>query len=282
MMSSNDKQINSLYELITKENMQTLESANFNVKDYKEILDEITAESLENLEIDYDNTPLENIKNITKQHVNIYYSEQEISSGYYIYNKIYLNNNQPESQQIVTLIHELTHHIYAEIFEKTLERLFDISNYHLIESFVMFMLNNSIENRIADEYLSYIVEGRFTPDKYHNYLPFIQLLIEYGIDVDKNKHFFIFAHEISHDIDDILRCVITDKLVKQIHDQFVEDNIDEFNQKLTFDYPEERYDDNEKVEIIIEMIYFIFDYFVNGEGNIDELVEYVDKFDDKN
>lgn len=280
-MNNNNKQITDMHELITRENMQALETTNFQVEDYKEILKEITTESLENLEINYENTPLENIKNITKQHVNIYFSEQEISSGYYIYNKIYLNNNQPESQQIVTLIHELTHHIYAEIFEKVLERIYDITNYRIIESFVMFMLNNSIENRIADEYLSYIVEGRFTPDQYHNYLPFIQLLIEYGIDVEKNKDYFIFAHEISHDIDDILRLVITEKLEQQIHNQFKEDNIDEFNQKLTFDYPEERFDDDEKVEIIIEMIYFIFDYFINGEGNVDEMIEYVDKFDDK-
>lgn len=270
-----------MHELLTKENMQKLENVNFTVADYNEILDEITSESLENLTIDYNLKALENIKNITKQHVNIYYSEKEISSGYYIYNKIYLNDNQPESQQIVTLIHELTHHIYAEIFEKVLERIYDVENYRIIESFVMFMLNNSIENRIADEYLSYIVEGRFTPDEYHNYLPFIQLLIEYGIDVEKNKNFFIFAHEISHDIDDILRQVISDTLVKQIHEQFIEDNISEFNQSLTFDYREERFDEDEKVEFIIEMIYFIFDYFVNGEGNVDELIEYVDKFDDK-
>lgn len=280
-MISDDILITNMHELLTKENMQKLENVNFTVADYNEILDEITSESLENLTIDYNLKALENIKNITKQHVNIYYSEKEISSGYYIYNKIYLNDNQPESQQIVTLIHELTHHIYAEIFEKVLERIYDVENYRIIESFVMFMLNNSIENRIADEYLSYIVEGRFTPDEYHNYLPFIQLLIEYGIDVEKNKNFFIFAHEISHDIDDILRQVISDTLVKQIHEQFIEDNISEFNQSLTFDYREERFDEEEKVEFIIEMIYFIFDYFVNGEGNVDELIEYVDKFDDK-
>ena len=280
-MSSDEKTITNMYQLITKENMKKLETVDFTPKDYNEIINEITRESLENLELDYTHTPLENIKRITKQHVNIYYSEQEISSGYYIYNKIYLNNKQPESQQIVTLIHELTHHIYAEIFEKVLSKIFTIKNYRIIESFVMFMLNNSIENRVADEYLSYIVEGRFTPDKYHNYLPFIQLLIEYGIDVEHSKDFFIFAHEISHDIDDILRQVITKKLEKQIHEQFKKDNIDEFNQKLTFDYTSERFDEEEKVEIIIEMIYFIFDYFVNGEGNIDELIGYVDKFDDK-
>jgi len=280
-MLSEKKVIRTMDELITRGNLEYLESSTFSVDDYNTILDEITRESLENLVIDDSLTPLENMKNITKQHVNIYFSDKNNTSGYYIYNKLYLNPNQPESQQIVTLIHELTHHIYAEIFEKALDKIFNVENYKLIESFVMFMLNNSIENRIADEYLSYIVEGRFTPDCYHNYLPFIQLLIEYGIDVEKSKDYFIFAHEVSHDIDDIFRCVITDNLQEAINNQFVKDDVPKFNQKLTFDYPDERFNDTEKVEIILEMIYFIFDYFVNGEGKITELTDYVDKFDEK-
>ena len=35
----------------------------------------------------------------------------------------------------------------------------------------------------------------------------------------------------------------------------------------------------EKVEIIQEMLYFIFDYFVNGEGNIEDLESYITEFD---
>ena len=153
-MLSEKKVIRTMDELITRGNLEYLESSTFSVDDYNTILDEITRESLENLVIDDSLTPLENMKNITKQHVNIYFSDKNNTSGYYIYNKLYLNPNQPESQQIVTLIHELTHHIYAEIFEKALDKIFNVENYKLIESFVMFMLNNSIENRIADEYLS--------------------------------------------------------------------------------------------------------------------------------
>lgn len=268
-------------EFLTVENLNHIMKVKFDVNDYHNILNEISNEGLSKLKIDSNQSALESVKNITKQHVNIYYSEKEISSGYYIYNKIYLNSNQPESQQIVTLIHELTHHIYAEIFEKVLSTIFDVENYKIIESFVMFMLNNSIENRMADEYLSYIVEGRFTPEKYHNYLPFIQLLIEYGVDVESSKDYFIFAHEVSHDIDKILRDVIDQKLQNKINKQFLDDELDEFNQSLTFDYCDERFDDAEKVEIILEMIYFIFDYFVNGDGDSGELTDYIDKFDNR-
>lgn len=279
MISTNT--ITTLNELLTEDNLNSLADMEFTVDEYMEILDEIYSESINNLDLDGSISPLENIKRVTSQHVNIYYSEKEISSGYYIYNKIYLNNKLPEAQQIVTLIHELTHHIYAEIFEKWLYKKFNIEANSIVESLVMFMLNNSIENRVADEYLSYIVESRFTPPEYQNYISFIQLLLELNIDVEHSKSFFIFAHEISHDIDDMLKPIINEQLRENISKQFVVDNIDALNQKLTFDYCDERYDDEEKVEIMKEMIYFIFDYFVNGDGNITDLENYIEEFDIK-
>lgn len=279
-MIHSDKAITSLEELLTQENLDHIAGADFSVDDYQSILNEIYDESVKNLHLDNSLSALENVKQIAYQHVNIYFSEREISSGYYIYNKIYLNNNLPEAQQIVTIIHELTHHIYAEIFEKWLYKLFNIRKKFLVESVVMFMLNNSIENRVADEYLSYIVEGRFTPQECQNYLSFIQLLVELEIDVEASKSFFIFAHEISHDIDDILRPIINDNLKECIARQFVEDNIEKHSQKLTFDYRDERFSDVEKVEFMQEMLYFIFDYFINGEGNIDDLEHYIQGFDD--
>ncbi len=271
--------IKSFDDLLTQENLNHIEQVKFSIDDYNEILTEIFDESVENLVIDENTSPLENIKKIALQHVNIYYSQKEISSGYYIYNKIYLNDKLPDAQQIVTIIHELTHHIYAEIFEKWLYKLFNIQEKYIVDSLVMFMLNNSIENRIADEYLSYIVEGRFTPPECQNYLSFIQLLLELRIDVEASKEYFIFAHEISHDIDDLLKPIINKQLREDISKQFAKDNIDHLNQKLTFDYCDERFDDTEKLEVMQEMIYFIFDYFINGEGNIIDLENYMSGFE---
>lgn len=281
-MIHSNKVIKSFNDLLTQENLKHIEIAQFNVDDYHEILKEIYNATLENLVLDENLSPLENIKRIALQHVHICYSEIEISSGYYTYNIIYLNDKLSEAQQIVTLIHELTHHLYAEIFEKWLYKLFNIEKKYLVESLVMFMLNNSIENRVANEYLSYIVEGRFTPPECQNYLSFIQLLLELNIDVLTSKSYFIFAHEISHDIDDLLKPIINKQLREKIKEQFVKDNIDHLNQKLTFDYTEERFDEVEKVEFMQEMIYFIFDYFINGEGNIQDLENYLEKFDEKN
>ena len=268
-----------MHQLVNQDNLDFLNKIKFRVDDYYSILDEIQLETKENIVFDKDISALDNVKNIVRQRVDIYYSDKELLSGYYIYNKIYVNNNLSESQQIVTLIHEFTHHVYAEIFEKWLQRIFSDVNSIVIKSFVMFMLNNSIENRVADEYLSYIVESRFTPSKYHNFISFIQLLIDLNIDVDSSKGYFIFAHDVSHDIDDVFRSVFNEELCAMIENQFIVDNINPFNQKLTFDYSDEHYNNQEKVEIIQEMICFIFDFFINGEGDISDLDNYVTEFE---
>ena len=273
------KKISNMYELITEENMNLVLNYDFTTDYYKEILKQINEHGSSNLSLDYNLSPLENVKRITRKHVDIYYSEKEILAGYYIYNRVYINNKLPDSQQIVTLIHELTHHIYAEIFEIWLLDIFDVEKSSIIGSFVMFMLNNSIENRAANEYFSYIVEGRFTPVKYHNYIAFIQLLIDLNIDVEKYKNLFIFINEISDDVTLILKSVIDSELQKKIDIQFELDEIEPLNQELIFDYADKHFTVEEVIEIIKEMVYFIFDYFINGEGNIDELEDYVHKFD---
>lgn len=269
------KIINNLQELLTEENLQNIKNHEFSVEEYKAILKNIDRHGRKNLNLDKNMTALEQITEITVQHTIIYESKDNLNSGYYVYNKLYLNRNLPKSQQIATLIHELSHHIYAEIFEGWLLTLFKVRKKSIIESFVMFMLNNSIENRAANEYISYIVEGRFTPKKYQNYISFIQLIMELNINVKESKEYFIFGHEVSHDIDNLLKPVIDENLRKLIEEQFEEDGITPSNQELKFDYRDERFSEEEKIDIMKEMIYFIFDYFVNGSGEIEELEGYM-------
>ena len=269
------KIINNLQELLTEENLQNIKNHEFSAEEYKTILKNIDHHGRKNLNLDKNMTALEQITEITVQHTIIYESKDNLNSGYYVYNKLYLNRNLPKSQQIATLIHELSHHIYAEIFEGWLLTLFKVKKKSIIESFVMFMLNNSIENRAANEYISYIVEGRFTPKKYQNYISFIQLIMELNINVKESKEYFIFGHEVSHDIDNLLKPVIDENLRKLIEEQFEEDDITPSNQELKFEYCDERFSEEEKIDIMKEMIYFIFDYFVNGSGEIEELEGYM-------
>jgi hypothetical protein len=57
---------------------------------------------------------------------------------------------------------------------------------------------------------------------------------------------------------------------------FNKDDIEKYNQQLKFDYSDERFSPEEKLEIMNEMVLFIFDYFLNGDGRIDELIENYD------
>lgn len=264
---------NEFKKLLNQENMNILYKKQFSVHDYKKILDNICKSGQLHLNIKESDTILEKIKKIASQYANIIYDEKTDLQGYYIHNKLYINENLPKSTQITTIIHELTHQLYAEIFEQMIKLSLDVHNEYIIQSFIMFMLNNSIENRAATEYISYIVEGRFTPRECQNYIPFLQLLMQLDIDVEHSKQYFIYGHEISHDIQDILDQIIDEDMKKEIIRQFKDDKIEKYNQQLKFDYANERFSKKEQLEIMNEMILFIFDYFLNGDGQISELMD---------
>ena len=260
-------------KLVNKENMNILYKNKFSVKDYEKILDNIYTSGVIHLKLKESDTALEKIKKIASQYAQIVIDENTDLQGYYIHNKLFINDTLPDSLQITTIIHELAHQLYAEIFEQIIKQTLNIHDEYIIQSFIMFMLNNSIENRAATEYISYIIEGRFTPLECQNFIPFLQLLMQLEIDVDHSKQYFIYGHEVSHHIQDILDKIITPDINDEIKKQFEIDDIEKYNQQLKFEYCDERFSTEETIEIMNEMILFIYDYFLNGDGKITELLE---------
>lgn len=260
-------------KLVNKENMNILYKNKFSVKDYEKILDNIYTSGVIHLKLKESDTALEKIKKIASQYAQIVIDENTDLQGYYIHNKLFINDTLPDSLQITTIIHELAHQLYAEIFEQIMKQTLNIHDEYIIQSFIMFMLNNSIENRAATEYISYIIEGRFTPLECQNFIPFLQLLMQLEIDVDHSKQYFIYGHEVSHHIQDILDKIITPDIKDEIKKQFEIDDIEKYNQQLKFEYCDERFSTEETIEIMNEMILFIYDYFLNGDGKITELLE---------
>lgn len=260
-------------KLVNKENMNILYKNKFSVKDYEKILDNIYTSGVIHLKLKESDTVLEKIKKIASQYAQIVIDENTDLQGYYIHNKLFINDTLPDSLQITTIIHELAHQLYAEIFEQIIKQTLNVHDEYIIQSFIMFMLNNSIENRAATEYISYIIEGRFTPLECQNFIPFLQLLMQLEIDVDHSKQYFIYGHEVSHHIQDILDKIITPDIKDEIKKQFEIDDIEKYNQQLKFEYCDERFSTEETIEIMNEMILFIYDYFLNGDGKITELLE---------
>ncbi|MBQ6443896.1 MAG: hypothetical protein IJJ11_04345 [Methanosphaera sp.] len=260
-------------KLVNKENMNILYKNKFSVKDYEKILDNIYTSGVIHLKLKESDTALEKIKKIASQYAQIVIDENTDLQGYYIHNKLFIKDTLPDSLQITTIIHELAHQLYAEIFEQIIKQTLNVHDEFIIQSFIMFMLNNSIENRGATEYISYIIEGRFTPLECQNFIPFLQLLMQLEIDVDHSKQYFIYGHEVSHHIQDILDKIITPDIKDEIKKQFEIDDIEKYNQQLKFEYSNERFSTEETIEIMNEMILFIYDYFLNGDGKISELLE---------
>lgn len=260
-------------KLVNKENMNILYKNKFSVKDYEKILDNIYTSGVIHLKLKESDTALEKIKKIASQYAQIVIDDNTDLQGYYIHNKLFINDTLPDSLQITTIIHELAHQLYAEIFEQIIKQTLNVHDEFIIQSFIMFMLNNSIENRAATEYISYIIEGRFTPLECQNFIPFLQLLMQLEIDVDHSKQYFIYGHEVSHHIQDILDKIITPDIKDEIKKQFEIDDIEKYNQQLKFEYCDERFSTEETIEIMNEMILFIYDYFLNGDGKITELLE---------
>ncbi|MBR3214723.1 MAG: hypothetical protein IKF79_09480 [Methanosphaera sp.] len=260
-------------KLVNKENMNILYKNKFSVKDYEKILDNIYTSGVIHLKLKESDTALEKIKKIASQYAQIVIDENTDLQGYYIHNKLFIKDTLPDSLQITTIIHELAHQLYAEIFEQIIKQTLNVHDEFIIQSFIMFMLNNSIENRAATEYISYIIEGRFTPLECQNFIPFLQLLMQLEIDVDHSKQYFIYGHEVSHHIQDILDKIITPDIKDEIKKQFEIDDIEKYNQQLKFEYSNERFSTEETIEIMNEMILFIYDYFLNGDGKISELLE---------
>ncbi|AWX32220.1 hypothetical protein [Methanosphaera sp. BMS] len=260
-------------KLVNKENMNILYKNKFSVKDYEKILDNIYTSGVIHLKLKESDTALDKIKKIASQYAQIVIDDNTDLQGYYIHNKLFIKDTLPDSLQITTIIHELAHQLYAEIFEQIIKQTLNVHDEYIIQSFIMFMLNNSIENRAATEYISYIIEGRFTPLECQNFIPFLQLLMQLEIDVDHSKQYFIYGHEVSHHIQDILDKIITPDIKDEIKKQFEIDDIEKYNQQLKFEYCDERFSTEETIEIMNEMILFIYDYFLNGDGKITELLE---------
>ena len=85
-------------------------------------------------------TPLEKVLLFTKSFVEVDTKASGADLGNYACNKINLDDRLYTANQITTLIHELSHHLLAEIFEQSLMIIWDTDKTDEIESFVWYSL----------------------------------------------------------------------------------------------------------------------------------------------
>ena len=163
----------------------------------------------------------------TQAYAKISYKSSGADLGHYAYNSIFVDDRLYQSQQIATLIHELTHHLFSEIIEELLMYVWECSKSDAIEALSWFIVTGFPIIKLSNEYCAHTCEGRFIPHGYQNYGSFNKILNE-EFDPEKDKEpvnlALIFGNTIAHDILYILEGFLGSGFREEIKQQFKEDS----------------------------------------------------------
>lgn len=169
---------------------------------------------------------LNKIALFTQAYVKLSYKSSGADLGHYAYNSIAVDDRLFESQQIGTLIHELTHHLFSEIIEELLMYVWECGKSEAIEAFAWFTVINNPLVTLTNEYCAHTVEGRFVPHGYQNYGSFNKILNEqFNPETDKEKVdlALLFGNTLAHDIIYIMEAFIGPGFREEIKQQFKQD-----------------------------------------------------------
>ena len=190
-----DNHLADISDIITEENRQKLENTRLTPQQYRSILNKIklTSDKIlfkmfnENY-IDFNSLTLfEKILILSKSFVDSDYKSSGKELGLYSLNRIHLDDRVYTSYQIITLIHELSHHLLAEIFEQAVMILLNTDKTDALEMFVDMSFNSSKCFSLLNEYCAHSVEGHFTPYEYQDYGSFIKVLNEFDETNEKDR-----------------------------------------------------------------------------------------------
>ena len=231
------KKINSFEELVTEENLEILKNTQFTSEAYRSILEEIIRKGYNNFVYDNNLSVLENVHNLAEQYAHVYDKHKgNRALGLYSVNEIFIDERMSEAQKISTIIHELTHHLYYEIFEQWLMYVFNVEKSIYIESFILFMLGNSLINRIFNEYIAHTTQARFEEPGCQTYSSFISLRND-AFDPKEYIIYFEYGRAVSDDIKMIIEHFINEETKQKIIQQFDIDNIPKINEIHFEDLP---------------------------------------------
>lgn len=216
---------------------------------------------------------LNKIEIVTQSYVQIHYKTSGAELGSYSFNSILVDDRLYESQQIATLIHELSHHLFSEIFEELLMYVWECGKSDALEALAWYIVTGNPLIKLANEYCAHTCEGRFIPHGYQNYGSFNNIL-ENEFDPKKDKEqidlAFLFGNTMAKDIIFVLEGFINPSLREEIKQQFKEDSFppryDQIIQEIKDQMPDEI-----KIKIITDII--SAGYKSAQEQNMHEVLE---------
>ena len=224
-------------QLFTNVNKKILEELSFSVGAYNTIIENIKDEGKANYEKLLDEIPYEKqqsmdilskIKLITNAFAKISYKSRGAELGSYSFNMINIDDRLDKANQISTLIHELTHHLVAEIFEQALMYLLEVKKSETLEAFIWLVLLGNPTAVLMDEYCAHTVEGRFVPHGYQNFGSFNNVLNQ-SFDPEKEEDrqmvqsHIVLGNSIAEDLIRLLEGFITPQLREEIKAQYKKD-----------------------------------------------------------
>lgn len=219
------KEINSREEIFTKEHENMLNVSNFKTETYTLIFEVIYEIGKKEINHKTAGNLLQKITNIVESYASWSYKSRGAELGFYVANTIKLDDRLDTSNQIATLIHELSHHIFAELYEQMLMYLWNVKKTVDLEVFVNLVLGSPILS-IANEYCAHTVEGRFIPHGYQNYGSFNRLINEYShFDKEEIILALTFGNTIAEDIINILDKFIGPEIREEIKQQYKMDAV---------------------------------------------------------
>lgn len=228
-----DNHLDDFRDIFTPENRYKLENIHLTPQQYRSILnkikstsDELLNKSINENNIDFNSLSiLEKVLLFTKSFVEVDYKAGGADLGNYAFNKINLDDRLDTANQITTLIHELSHHLLAEIFEQAVMILFNTDKTDAIESYVGFSLMCANPSVLLNEYCAHTVQGRFTPHGYQNYGSFENILQRFNPQRDKQivSVCMMVGNTFCKDLLAIIEPFIDYNLREEIKQQFKKD-----------------------------------------------------------
>lgn len=224
--------LESFNEIINDENLRILEENPLSKMEYAIILKNISQmahDYLDDLADEFQNrSTLGKIKLLALSYADVSYKSKGAELGSYSYNRIEVDDRLNDCDIISTLIHELSHHLFNEIFEQMLMYIWEVEKSDALEAYVSFTLGTNPVFVLANEYCAHTVEGRFIPYGYQNYGSFNNMVSE-NFNLEDDAEIISFAlvlgNSIAGDIIRILESFMTSRIRHDIKEVFKNDYI---------------------------------------------------------
>lgn len=225
--------LNEFENIFTKKRIKLLKDNPLTVDEYSNILNRIKQAGLTKFneiinEHDINLSEISIFKKISLlalSYTDIEYKTKGAEHGSFAFNVIRVDDRLDESNQISTLIHELAHYIFNEIFTQSLMYIWSTDKTNAIEAISSYSISRSKSYKLMNEYCAHTVQGRFLPFGYQNYGSFNMLLSGFDSKKDKKRvnYYLRLGNTFAEDIILILEEFISKEWREEIKGQFKKD-----------------------------------------------------------